>query len=88
MPLQPQQVKEINFVIEKIEKALKPDHEIGAQSKVILKNLLAANKIDRVPLFYKCRREHSEQIVSHFVNEKKTKKSRFHGNAQEFIFLV
>lgn len=88
MPLQPQQVKEINSVIEKIEKALKPDHEIGAQSKVILKNLLAVNKIDRVPLFFKCRREHSENIISHFVSEKKIKKSRFHSNSQESIFLI
>ena len=88
MALQPQQVKEINLVIEKIEKAFKPEHELGAQSKAILKNLLTGSKIDRTPLFFKCRREHSEQIVSYFVNEKKLKKSRFHSNAQEFIFLI
>ena len=88
MSLQPQQVKEINLVIEKIEKVLKPEHEIGAQSKTILKNLLAGSKIDRSPSYFKCRREHSEQIVTYFVNEKKLKKSRFHSNAQEFIFLL
>ena len=88
MALQPQQVKEINLVIEKIEKVLKPEHQIGAQSKTILKNLLAGSKIDRSPSYFKCRREHSEQIVTYFVNEKKLKKSRFHSNAQEFIFLL
>lgn len=88
MALQPQQVKEINLVIEKIEKAFKPEHEIGAQSKAILKNLLTGSKIDRSPLYFKCRREHSEQIVSYFVSEKKLKKSRFHSNAQEFVFLI
>lgn len=88
MSLQPNQIIEINSVIEKIEKALKPDQEIGAQSKVVLNNLLAAYKIDKIPLFFKCRREHSEQIISYFLTEKKIKKNRFHSSGQEFIFLI
>ena len=42
--LQPHQVKEINELIEKIEKAVKPKHEIGAQSKPVLKGLLVASR--------------------------------------------
>lgn len=86
--LQPQQVKEINAIIEKIEAAIKPNHEIGAQSKTILNGLLASNKIKSSSIYFKCKREYSEQIVSYFVTEKKLKKNRFHTGAQEFIFLL
>lgn len=86
--LQPHQVKEINELIEKIEKAVKPKHEIGAQSKLILNNLLASQKIKKRPVFFKSKREYSDQIISYFVNEKKLKQNKFHINGQEFIFLL
>lgn len=86
--LQPHQVKEINELIEKIEKAIKPKHEIGAQSKPILKSLLVTNKIKKPPLFFKSKREYSDQVISYFVNEKKLKQNKFHRNGQEFIFLL
>lgn len=86
--LQPHQVKEINELIEKIEKAVKPKHEIGAQSKPVLKGLLVANKIKKTPLFFKTRREYSDPIISYFVSEKNLKQNKFHRNGQEFIFLL
>lgn len=86
--LQPHQVKEINELIEKIEKAVKPKHEIGAQSKPVLKSLLVANKIKKTPLFFKTRREYSDPIISYFVSEKNLKQNKFHRNGQEFIFLL
>jgi hypothetical protein len=89
MPLfQPQQIKEINEVIEEIEKALKPKHEIGSQSKVILTNLLKTQKGKNKPVFFKTKREYSDQIISHFVNEKKLVKNKFHSNGAEYIYLV
>jgi hypothetical protein len=86
--LQPHQVKEVNEVIEKIEKSVKPTHEIGAQSKSILTNILSGSKIKKAPVFFKVRREYSEAIVSYFVNEKKLKQNKYHSNGQEFIFLL
>lgn len=84
----PQQVKEINALIEQIEKALKPGMEIGAQSKTILPSLLVANKIDKKAKFFPCKREYSDKVVAHFVTEKKLTKSKFHRNAQDSIFLL
>ena len=86
--LQPHQVKEINELIEKIEKAVKPKHEIGAQSKPVLKGLLVASKVKKTPLFFKTRREYSDPIISYFVSEKNLKQNKFHRNGQEFIFLL
>lgn len=85
---QPQQIKEMNELIEQIEKAVKPKHEIGSQSKVVLTNLLKGQKSKKTPLFFKTRREYSDQIISHFVNEKKLVKNKFHSNGGEFIYLV
>lgn len=84
----PQQVKEINVLIEQIDKALKPGMEIGAQSKTILPSLLTANKIDKKARFFSCKREYSDTVVNHFVTEKKLTKSKFHRNAQDSIFLL
>lgn len=84
----PQQVKEINALIEQIDKALKPGMEIGAQSKTILPSLLTANKIDKKARFFSCKREYSDTVVNHFVTEKKLSKSKFHRNAQDSIFLL
>jgi hypothetical protein len=86
--LQPHQVKEVNEIIEKIEKAIKPKHEIGSQNKAILANILSANKIQKTPVFFKVRREYTEAIISYFVNEKNLKQNKFHSNGQEFIFLL
>ena len=86
--LQPHQVIEINEIIEKIEKALKPKHEIGAQSKQILNGLLVSHKIKKTPLFFKARREYTEAIISYFVNEKKLQQNKFHTNGHEYIFLL
>ena len=86
--LQPHQVTEVNAIIEKIEKAVKPKHEIGAQSKVILTNILSANKIKKTPVFFKVRREYTDAIITYFVNEKKLTQNKFHSSGQEFIFLL
>jgi hypothetical protein len=85
---QPQQIKEMNELIEQIEKAVKPKHEIGSQSKVVLTNLLKGQKSKKTALFFKTKREYSDQIISHFVNEKKLVKNKFHSNGGEFIYLV
>ena len=86
--LQPHQVKEVNELIEKIEKALKPKHEIGTQSKIILNGLLASGKSKQKPIFFKSKREYSSAIISYFVNEKKLKQNKYHNNGQEFIYLL
>ena len=49
--LNQQQIAEVNKIIEKIQKAVKPKCEIGAQSKTILRSLLTANKVTRKPKF-------------------------------------
>jgi len=84
----PHQIKELNEIIEQIEKELKPDQEIGGQSKPVLTSLLKAQKSKNKPVFFKARREYSDQIISHFVNEKKLIKNKFHVNGAEYIFLL
>lgn len=84
----PQQVKEINALIEQIDKSLKPGMEIGAQSRAILPSLLTANKIDKKARFFSCKREYSDTVVNYFVTEKKLSRSKFHRNAQDSIFLL
>lgn len=84
----PQQVKEINALIEKIEKVIKPNMEIGAQSPTILASALTASKINKKPKHFACKREYSDKIVSHFVSEKKLQRSKFHMNSQASIFLL
>ena len=82
------QVKEINAIIADIEKAIKPDSEIGARDRSILPGLLAAAKVEQKPKFFNCRREHSNDIVNHFVKEKSLKKNKFHMAAQSAIFIL
>ncbi len=82
------QVGEINAVIEQIEKAVKPNCEIGAREKMILRTILKTNKIERVAKFFPCKREYSDAIVSHFVNEKGLIKNRFSSHTQAFVFLL
>ena len=82
------QVKEANELIEKISKVIKPGAEIGAQSKPVLTLLLTANKVKKKVIFFKSRREYSDEVVSHFVNEKGVARSRFHTDSKETIFLL
>jgi hypothetical protein len=82
------QIEEINAVIEKIEKELKPNCEIGAREKLILRTILKTNKIEKAVKFFPCKREYSDTIVSHFVNEKGLIKNRFSSNTQTCVFLV
>ena len=87
------QVKEINTIIASINSALEKlknkKCEIGSRDRSTLQKLLAANKIKPSSItFFKCKREYSETIVSHFINEKKLSKSKFTVNAQEYIFLL
>ena len=87
------QVKEINTTIASINSALEKSKnkkcEIGSRDRVVLQMLLSANKIEpKNKAFFKCKREYSETIVSHFVNEKGLSKSKFSMNAQHDIFLL
>jgi len=86
--LNQQQITEVNELIEKIQKAVKPKAEIGAQNKTILRSLLVANKINKKPKFFDVKREYSDTIVNYFVNEKGLAKSRFSMNNQESVFLL
>lgn len=83
-----QQITEINTLIAEIEKAIKPKCEIGARDKAFLTPLLKANEIKLEAVFFKCKREYSDAIVSHFVKEKGLTKSRFHINNQSHIYLL
>jgi hypothetical protein len=84
----PPQITEINAIIEEIGKAIKPDSEIGARDKAILTGLLTANKIDKKPVVFKCKREYSNDIITFFTKEKGVKKSRFSAVAQTAIFVL
>ena len=91
--LNEKEVREVNAIIEKIDKALgelkKTKTEIGARDRATLQSLLKANKIDSAKtVFFACRREHSSTIVSHFTTDKKIPKSKFSMNAQEYIFIL
>jgi hypothetical protein len=82
------QVKEINTIIADIEKVVKPDSEIGARDRSVLSSLLKANKIEKKPVFFNCRREHSNEIVNHFINNKSVKRNKFHMSAQTAIYIL
>lgn len=91
--LNEKEVREINALIEKIDKALgelkKSKPEIGARDRGTLQSLLRSSKIEPTKIsFFPCRREHSSTIVSHFVTEKNIPKSKFSLNAQEYIFIL
>lgn len=82
------EVREINEIIEVIAKVIKPTSEIGARNKAILTGLLVSAKTKKTPLYFKCKREYSDAIVSHFVKEKGIAKSRFSTTAQDTIFVL
>lgn len=84
----PDQVKEINVVIAEIEKAIKPNVEIGARDRSVLPGLLKASGSDKKPKFFNCKREHSTEIVSHFLKNKGLIRNKFHMNAQTAIFII
>ena len=86
--LNQQQITEVNEIIEKIQKAVKANCEIGSQNKAILRSLLAANKVKKKAKVFDVKREYSDTIVNYFVNEKKLRKSRFSMNNQEAVFLL
>ncbi len=82
------QIEEINTIIKEIESEIKPKMEIGAKDRAVLTSLLKANKADKAPKTFKCKREYSDAIVSFFVKEKAIPKSRFSSNSQTSIFLL
>jgi hypothetical protein len=86
--LNAQQIKEINEVIAEIDKSIKPKCEIGAHDKPALNALLKTQNMKKEAVFFKCKREYSEAIVTHFVKEKNVFKNRFHKNNQAYIFLL
>lgn len=81
------EIREINEIIAEVAKVIKPKSEIGARSKATLTALLASAKAKK-PAYFKCKREYSDAIVSHFVKEKGVVKSRFSMNAQDTIFVL
>ncbi len=82
------QIEEINEIIGAITKELKPKHEIGARDRKILAGLLQANKIDKTPKFFQCKREYSETIVAYFMKEKNLPRNKFSMNSQSFVYLL
>ncbi len=82
------QVEEINAVISAISKELKPNQQIGARDRKILASLLVANKVDKTPKFFPCKREYSEAVISYFTKEKNLTRNKFSMNAQSFIYLL
>jgi len=86
--LNAQQVKEINELIEEIGKSISPKCEIGAHDKPSLVSLLKALKLKNEVIYFRCKREYSDSIVTHFVKEKGVIKNRFHRNTQSYVFIL
>lgn len=86
--LNAQQIKEVNEIIAEIDKAIKPKSEIGAHDKPAFTALLKTQNLKKEVAFFKCKREYSETIVTHFVKEKGISKNRFHKNNQGYIFIL
>ena len=84
----PHQIAEINGLISEIGKVVKPKSEIGAHDKTLLNALLKAQTPKKEIAFFKCKREFSDAIVTHFIKEKGVTKSRYHKNDQAYIFVV
>ena len=82
------QIEEINELIAQIAKVIKPKSEIGAHDKAMLNVLLKSQAPKVKATFFKCKREFSDAIVTHFVKEKSVTKSRFHKISQAYIFVV
>lgn len=86
--LNTQQIKEVNEVIAEIGKSVSPKCEIGAHDKPSLVTLLKAQKLKNEVIYFRCKREYSDSIVTHFVKEKGVIKNRFHRNNQSYIFIL
>mgnify|MGYP003438899883 CR=1 FL=1 len=86
--LNAQQIKEINEVISGIEKSINPTCEIGAHDKLALTALLKTQDLKKEVVFFTCKREYSDAIVTYFVKEKNVTKSRFHRNKQAHVFIL
>lgn len=84
----PKEVVEINTIIESIEKEVKPGMEIGARDRTVLAGLLTSNDIKKTPKYFKCKREHSDAIITHFIKEKGLTRNKFSGTLQTFIYLI
>jgi hypothetical protein len=82
------EIKEINDIIAAVAKVVKSKSEIGARDKVTLNGLLATNKIEKSPVFFKCRKEYSEAIVNHFVREKSITRNKFHMASQGHVYVI
>jgi hypothetical protein len=86
--LNAQQIKEINEQIAEIEKSIKPACEIGAHDKPSLTALLKGQNLKKEVVWFKCKREYSDDIVAHFIKEKGVVKNRFHKNNQSYIYIL
>lgn len=82
------EVREINEIIAEVAKVIKPKSEIGARSRATLAGLLAASKVTKKPVYFKCKREYSDTILNHFVKEKEVTKSKFSLPTQDAIFVI
>ena len=87
------QVKEINAIISKIEKAIeskKPaDISIGARDRIIVRTLLGANDIQQVTVsFFECKREYSGEVLRQVMDRKGLKQHKFSANLQKDIYLI
>jgi hypothetical protein len=82
------EVREINEIIAEVTKVIKAKSEIGARSRATLAGLLAASKVAKKPVYFKCKREYSDAILNHFVKEKGITKSKFSMPTQDSIFVI
>jgi hypothetical protein len=82
----PKEVDEINEIIAAIAKKLKPKMEIGARDRGTLTALLGSQ--GKGVSHFKCRREHSDAILNHFVSEKGVAKNKYSQNSQSNIYLT
>jgi hypothetical protein len=81
-------ITEINSLIEKIEKVLEHECEIGARDRNTLRALLKQGNEHKKITFFVCRREDSNEIITHFTKTKGIAKSKFSLNTQPFIFVL
>ncbi len=86
--IQGKSIIEINEVIQQVEKALVAGCEIGARDRETLRALLKASGVEKKTKFFACRRENSNDVVTHFVKTKGLTKSKFSLNAQAYIFIA
>jgi hypothetical protein len=86
--LNTQQIKEINELIEKISTSVTTPCEIGAHDKSSLLTLLKAQTQKKEAIYFACKREYSDAVVTHFIKEKGATKNKFHKNNQSCIYIL